>query len=399
MDAAQPRDARSLFYLALEKQESGRLDDAERLYYQALSLDPDRASILINLSAVLIQRRKYKEAIGCIDKALELDAGDADAWLNKAFCLQQQRDYPGALACVDRALAIGNRSEAHYRRGQLLKALDRNEEALASFDRALELDPRSAEALRYRGHVLHRLARREEAIASYRASLENGGNPDELNFYLAALNAGSAPAISPPQLMTGLFDDYADHFDQHQAVMQYCVPRAAFDAVAATASAGGWDIGDLGCGTGLCGPLFRPLARTLTGVDLSPKMIEKARERGVYDALVQDDISGFLRARPDAFDLLIAADVFIYIGDLDPVFRAAREALRDGGHFVFSLETHEGPGYVVRSTRRYAQSLPYLHECAARNGFVVTGVTPLVVRNEYGRNVDGVIAVMRPGGG
>jgi predicted TPR repeat methyltransferase len=198
-------------------------------------------------------------------------------------------------------------------------------------------------------------------------------------------------------------------------MMEYKVPQALFDAVSSAAPAQSrlqtqiapsrrgstavnprkLDIADLGCGTGQCGVLFRPLARTLTGVDLAPNMIAKARERNVYDELIVADIADFLAARPAAYDLALAADVFIYIGDMGPVFKAARRALRPGGMFAFSLETHEGQGYVVRTSRRYAQSLPYLRECAADHGFVESSVTPVVVRKEYKRNVDGVIAVLR----
>lgn len=366
MGAIQPGDARSLFYLALENQAVGRLAEAEDLYRQASSLAPERASVLVNLSAVLLQRKKYREAAACADRALERLPDDADAWLNK---------------------------------GVSLKLMMRHEEALASIDRAIALRPGHADALRQRGHVLHKLARYEEAAASYREALRNGGAPEELRYYLAALGAEPPPAISPAQLMTGLFDDYAADFDRHQAAMRYCAPQAVFDAVAGEAPPDGWDIGDLGCGTGLCGPLFRPLARRFTGVDLSANMIEKARERNVYDALIQGDVCDFLRARHGAFDLLIAADVFIYVGDLDPVFRAARASLRGSGLFAFSLETHQGNGYVLRQTRRYAQSVPYLLECAGRNGFAVFSVTPLALRQEYGRDVDGVIAVLRSGDG
>lgn len=426
-------EARVLFYTALESQKQGRLEEAERLYLRALALVPGKVSILTNLSAALIQQKKYREAGPYIEQALEHDALDEVAWLNKALYLHHSRNLPEAIACCDRAIAINpgyaealtakgiiltaaqryedalaaldevlaarpDHAEAHCKRGFVLKQLGRREDALASLERALALKPDYAEALQSRGHVLSSLGRHPEAIASYRDALARGGNAKELEYFLAALGAGTPPPITPPELAVGLFDSYAEGFDAHQAQMQYQVPQSLFDIVSAAVAARNLDMADLGCGTGQCGVLFRPLARTLTGVDIAPRMIAKARERNVYDELIVGDIADFLASRPAGFDLAIAADVFIYIGDLAPVFAAARKALRPGGAFAFSLETHAGQGYVVRASRRYAQSLPYLRECAVAHGFVESSVTPVVVRKEYGRNVDGVIAVLRAPG-
>jgi predicted TPR repeat methyltransferase len=423
-------EARSLFYKGLASQTQGRLAEAEDRYREALALASDKVSVLTNLSAVLLQQKKHDAARPYIERALALDNHDEAAWLNQALYLYASRKLPEALTACERALAIQptfaeahtargvmltearrypealasldaalaakpGHAEAHCKRGFVLKELKRLDEALASLDRAISHDPGYVEALQNRGHVLSALGRAREAVASYREALARGGSPEELGYFLAALGAGAPPPKTPVNLAQGLFDRYAEGFDEHQAQMDYKVPQALFDAVAAAAPGKGLDIVDLGCGTGQCGVLFRPRARTLTGVDLAPNMIEKARSRQVYDELAQADIAGFLAGKRAVYDLALAADVFIYIGDLNPVFAAARTALRPGATFAFSLETHDGQGYVVRPSRRYAQSLAYLRECAAAHGFVEAGVAPIVVRKEYERNVDGVIAVLK----
>jgi predicted TPR repeat methyltransferase len=420
--------ARGLFHQALESQTQGRLIEAEALYLRILSLIPDRLSVLSNLSAVLLQQKKFEEAAQYIDKVLELSPDDELAWLNKAIyqfhtqqleasltscdralaikpdwaealsnrglILKALRRLEEALNSCDRALAIAeNHVEALSNRGLLLFELGRHTEALESFDRALAIRP-APEALHNRGDVLHALGRDSEALQSYKAAFESGGNRQDLIYYLAALGDGEPPPVSPPHYVSALFDRYADRFDEDLATLQYHAPQLLFNAVSEGITPRSLDIADLGCGTGLCGVEFRPLARTLTGVDISRGMLERARQRGLYDSLIQGEITEFLHTRRASFDLVISADVFIYVGDLEAIFAGARTALRQGGQFAFSVETHEGAGFVLQPSRRYAHALSYLRECAARHQFVENKVQPIALRHEFGRVIAGMIVVL-----
>ena len=155
------------------------------------------------------------------------------------------------------------------------------------------------------------------------------------------------------------------------------------------------DVLDLGCGTGLCGPLLRPMARTLAGVDLSPAMIEKAKARRAYDRRWAADLLEALRAADAGYDLLVAADVLIYFGDLTPVFEPAVAALRPGGLFAFSVEAGEGERFQFRpATRRYAHAEPYLRRLAGIFGLRVIRLDPITVRTEAGKSVPGDLVVL-----
>ena len=176
---------------------------------------------------------------------------------------------------------------------------------------------------------------------------------------------------------------------------KYQTPALLFDAIAPFAPAGNLDVLDLGCGTGLFGPQLRPLARTLTGIDLSSNMLKKAEQRRLYDHLICGDIAEFLETQSHAFDLAVAADVFVYIGDLSRVFRGVRGALRDGGLFGFSVEATDEGDFVLRTTLRYAHSVPYLEKLARDHRFVLERVEARVIRQEHEVDVNGYLAVMR----
>jgi predicted TPR repeat methyltransferase len=158
---------------------------------------------------------------------------------------------------------------------------------------------------------------------------------------------------------------------------------------------GALDIVDAGCGTGLLAQYLRPYARQLVGVDLSPRMLEKARARG-YDRLVEAELASFLRSEPDAFDLVASSDTLVYFGDLSVVLAAARTALRPGGKLIFTLEHAIGaedlpPGYRIHPHGRYSHTEPYVRGRVAEAGFEVIAIEQAHLRREGGRYVDGLV--------
>jgi predicted TPR repeat methyltransferase len=195
-----------------------------------------------------------------------------------------------------------------------------------------------------------------------------------------------------------LFDDYAASFDRHLVeALDYHVPEMLHRAALKARPGVGLDVIDLGCGTGLVGVLFRPVAGRLVGIDISPGMIQRAGRRGVYDQLVLDDAADYLRGRAEPCDLVLAADVFIYVGDLGPIFQEVGRLLRPGGLFAFSLETTPGADYVLQPNRRYAQSPNYVHRLAGEHGLKAVEETRVKLRRHGGADAWGLVMVLRAG--
>lgn len=270
--------------------------------------------------------------------------------------------------------------------------------AVAQLRRVIEVEPRNVEALQALGRLMAKQGQIELAAWSYRRLLALRPNDAEVRHFLAAYTPKAVPSTASPEYVKGLFDGYAERFDKHLVEgLQYHAPdllRAAIGDVIDVESPK-WSIMDLGCGTGLCGPLFRDLARRMIGVDLSGGMLAKARERGVYDELREDDVTSALLAEPSTLDLAIAADVFVYIGDLAPVFEACRGALRPGGWFAFTTEREEAKDIRLTLTGRFAHAENYVRGLAAEFGFDVLRCEDVTPRMESGKPVHGQLHVLR----
>jgi predicted TPR repeat methyltransferase len=379
----------------------GRHEEAMASFQQALRLDPRFPEAYFNYGLGLQNAKRFDEALQAYEMALRLRPAYPEALLHRAHMLLRLNRTPHlALSSLDRALALRpDYFEALDGSASVLGQLDQYAEALATYDRVIALRPGVAEAHHNRGHALRELGRMEEAVEAYREAMRLGGNAHGGQFVLAAMGAGDAPPIAPQDFIVSLFDRYSSRFDDHLVNgLGYQAHEVLCKAILKLRPQGAFDIADLGCGTGLCAPLLAPLARSMTGVDLAPRMLDKARERGIYTSLVEDDVASFLRkSAAQSFDMLVSTDVFIYIGDLTEVFTGARHAIRPGGLFGFSIETSEKEDFELRASRRYAQSLAYIRRLAAHNGFEMQVEEPCTLRKEGGKDMAGHIIVLRAG--
>ena len=226
--------------------------------------------------------------------------------------------------------------------------------------------------------------------------------------------AGECTPVAPEQKhIADIFNAHARTFDALLVRrLRYKVPwlleEALQHALASTNTRAPlqpptWRVLDLGAGTGLLGPLLRPMAGTLTGVDLSENMLNEAQKTQAYDRLVVSDIVAYLEhdVPTASVDLMVATDVVVYFSDLRPLFAAAGKASRSGGFFALSTEDYnnafvrpasagrggEEPGYIQRSSARFAHSTDYVRRLATGHGFSVVGHRLRVGRYENWRPV------------
>jgi len=244
------------------------------------------------------------------------------------------------------------------------------------------------------------IGKRIALVAVTRMGLAVEDRAAALAFELALAGLGPVPPSMPRGYGAALFDAYASAFDVGlREQLLYRAPELVYAALTSALGArrDALDLCDVGCGTGLLGPLLRPIARRMDGVDHSRGMLERARALGVYDDLLEGDLTSALTSRPDAYDVVTAADVLVYIGELSGALGAMRVALRTGGLAAFSVEGCDDDGYRLSSTGRYQHGPSFVREVAAAVGLAEVSMQAVVLREERSRPVAGVVWVLRKG--
>jgi predicted TPR repeat methyltransferase len=395
---ADTEQARQLFVEGIACFEAGRYADAERKFESSLALVPSRASTLTNLALSRIRLGKAAQALAPLEQVIEIEPDNADAWFQRGVALGDLGRHEDALASHEKALAMQpERPELWFHHAQTLQRLDRPEQALVSYDKVVALDPGHAQAWSQRGGILQDSKRLDEAAASFEKALALGADRDINGYFLAAARGRGAPGTAPRHYVEPMFDDYAERFDEHLRVLNYQAPTVLTAHLKTIAPGGFKRALDLGCGTGLCGPLLRPMVEQLDGVDLSTRMLDQARTLGVYDHLVHAEMLDHLRGTTQRYDLVLAADVFIYVGELDLLFAAVRRVMLGGGVYCFSAEaTDDSNEFVLTPGLRYAHSQRYLLGLAVRHGFEVVKIVSHPIREDQRKPVAGLYVYLTP---
>lgn len=265
---------------------------------------------------------------------------------------------------------------------------------------ATELAPNFASAWFTLGQIREQLGEREAAIAAFRKALV--ADPEDRHGASLRLMLSGAETLSdmPQAYVRALFDQYAPKFEAALVDdLGYRGPALLFRAVLAARAAVRKPAFfkraiDLGCGTGLAATAFAREVDHFTGIDLSPRMIEKARATGLYAQLEVADMLEGLRGKPDASaDLVLAADAMVYVADLAPLLREARRVLTTGGLLAFTLETHRGEGVILGEGLRYAHGVSHVRASVSAAGLALSRLEDLSARNEDNEPVPGLVVV------
>ena len=336
------------------------------------------------------------EAVAEFKRALDASPGDPHLQYNLATVLHAQGESLDSLAVLEDALTSNpDEAKLHFGYACVLQAMGRLGEAVGAFRGAVVLQPDYADAWYGLATAQQSQVKYAEASASYQRVVALQPDHPAARHMLDALG-GEASRMPPPGFVRGLFDRYAPRYDDHLTrTLKYRAPEFVACALQTTiGSQEGLEVLDLGCGTGLSGAVLGQFAARLTGVDLSPSMLEVARSRGHYDELRCVDLIEFMHgATPSSFDLITAVDVLNYVGSLGPVFEGVARLLRAGGTLAYTAELCEGDGYRLATTGRYQHSLAYLNNLRDQLGFRELATSRGVIRVEDGAPCDGLIVV------
>ena len=385
---------------------------AEAGYRQHLKEFPKDASAMHFLGLLRTHQGRNEEAVKLMVAALEIDPEYVDAWSNLGIAYFKERDLERAEYCSRKALEISpNFANAWANLGMTLRARNASEEALVAWGRALDLQPGMRNIAISYGHLLYRLNRLTEALEFYGRWQATDPNDPIPQHMLAAMGGAQRPRRASDGYVRATFDDFAESFDRNLEELGYRAPQVLWEAVSGACgleSRSALAVLDLGCGTGLCGPFLRPVARRLVGIDLSPNMLSKAAARAVYDQLNCGELTRWLAECEQRFDLAVAADVFCYFGDLSTAFANVHSVLLPGGHFACSLEamsvtasgdaSGDAPaddGFILRPHGRYQHERSYVERVLADTRFEIVSIATETLRYERQDPVIGLLVVAK----
>ncbi len=378
---------------------AGRVDDAIHHTRRAAALSPQWAFPRAELATLLNRHQQTAAALEAAEKAVSLAPQDPDLLYRMAEVARQALNPRMALQWLERAATLDPQN-ADVRRmmARDLTQLGAHPEAMQTYDWLVTRDPLDAEARLGRLKVALELGDREFAQSDARVLVAQHPQ-DPIYAFWDRVASGAVPPRQPAAMTRALFDSYAPVFDQHLVEgLQYRVPERVAALMTERHPDHAVDLLDLGCGTGLLARRLKRGAGHWVGVDLSPRMLERAAKLQRYNELHQSDLLAFLKKSPaQRYSVVAACDVFIYAGDLTEVVPEVARNLKVGGHFIVSCESARPgePNLVLRPSHRYAHQASHLTALCTAAGLTDVRVENTTIRVEDDQPIAGFLLIAR----
>jgi predicted TPR repeat methyltransferase len=381
--------------------EAGEFRQAELLYRELIDRYPGIWQLYFNCGLLLFELGRLEEALECNLSGLAINPASDDLLYNSAICQKELGNYHSAIESYLKALDINpDDIDSLYNLAGCFRLIDDGQRAEEIYRDVIKLAPEHLPSLNNLAYLTHKRGEIESARQLYEKILEIDPDHESADYMRAALS-GETRTHSPDSYIKEVFDQFADHYDQRlTANLGYDLPSFFYDFHARHLP--GHKPGralDLGCGTGLVGQKFTTLCRSMTGVDISARMLEAAHHKGLYDSLHNAEIIEYLNNCPRAsFDLAISADVLPYLGSLDDLLKKLLPVLVEGGHFLFSVEDHpqELLHPVLQHTGRFAHSKKYVQAVTGQTGWRIIAMDTFDLRKEREEWIRGSVYLICP---
>jgi predicted TPR repeat methyltransferase len=387
--------------LAKQVHHQGDARAAETLYRKILEVAPEWADALSLLGILLFQQGDAHEAQKLLRRAILSQPENPGLYNNLANVLRARGDLNGAVRQYAVAAALApDDVDVQKNHALALQAQQRAKAAIDEFRHLVSHNSETAETYQRAGRLLYLEGRIDEATEVFRGWLDQDPENPIAQHMFAACSGTQIPDRASDQFVQGIFDGFASTFDNVLSKLGYRAPELIAEVLQQHTKAGEKfdDVLDAGCGTGLCGPLLRPISQRLTGVDLSSGMLARAEGRHVYDELFHLELCSHLLEHTHHFDLIVSADTLIYFGDLRLLMRAVAAALREGGLFAFTIECRDSgqsDSFELTPSGRYSHSRSYVETKLVEAGLSTLSVESFVLRKERGNPVAALLFVCK----
>jgi len=392
-----------LHFLGLLKHHSGRQQEAAELIRRAIAQVPDFPDYHLNLGNVLVESHDIPAAIQEYRRTLELRPDFANAWNNLGTMQRYTDRHEEAERSYLKAIELApEHVDAHNNLGSLYSDQGDAKRATDYFCRAIVLQPDHPDGHKLLGVAWYLLGETAKAAEAFREWLRIDPDNPEAQHLVAATSGEPAPERCSDAYLEYTFDHFASSFEQKLvSALKYRAPdllhRALEERLPPPQRQ--YRILDAGCGTGLCGPLLKPWASELVGVDLSGGMLAEARNKQCYDHLEKAELTAWLGAHTNSFDHIVSADTLCYFGALETIIGTAAAALKPGGTLAFTVEriddTNAPTPHEIEPSGRYRHSPDYVRRCLGGQRMTDIELSEAVLRHEGGIAVPGLVVLAR----
>ncbi|WP_428739400.1 methyltransferase domain-containing protein [Sulfurimonas sp.] len=330
---------------------------------------------------------------------IELNSSEINAYLKLANSCKNAKDYKNALLYLKKAIKVDNKCYICYHQmADVYDKLNKYEQSLFYLQKAIKLNPDFYDALFSMAQCYRKMQNENKMVEYLHKTLKKLPKHPGANHLLASLNQETNSKYSS-EYAEDLFDRYADHFENHLInSLKYQVPTIIKEKLQSLNPPRDSKVLDLGCGTGLLGKAIIDIFPNLVGVDISTNMIEETRKKNIYTTLYIDDIQDFLFKNVKKFDLVMAADVFIYIGDLQVIFSSVKKCLSSHGYFIFSIELSSDintSDHKLAKSGRFSHTVEYIESLCKEIGFDVEDKEEVILRQENNTGQKGAIFILK----
>jgi len=386
-----------LFKTAIKYHKKKFFKKAKNFYEKTIKINPNHIDAYNNLGIVLKELGLLYEAVNSFEHVLRINPENIYGHYNLGLVHKELSNHKKAILCFSKVVQINPKHYSAYNNlGIVFKEIGDLNKAKKCYENVLKIKPDHLNAYYNLGNALFGLREFEKAKNIYQNALKLNPNDKYLSHMISAL-AGKNEQNAPKEYVVNVFDNFANNFDNFLTKnLKYKVPEKLLRLLERNFpnKKKFKNVIDIGCGTGLSGFVFRNISEHLVGVDVSNKMISKAKIKGIYDNIYHDEAVTYLSKYKKKFDLFIAADVFIYVGNLDKIFSIISLKSNPGANFCFSVEKNNNEDFKLLQSARYSHSKEYINHLAFKYNFSIRDYKETEIRFELNSSLKGYIFVL-----
>ena len=365
-------------------------------YLYAIKIKPNYAQAFNNLAILLKKLGEFNLAIICYVKAINLKPDYIEAYHNIGLLYIETNEIQKSKFFFDKAFNIDSNNEiSNFNLGVVYSKQKKLCKAEFHFKKAIKINPTYIEAYYNLGILYHNQEKIELAKRCYEKTLKLDPSFCEAHHILNALS-GKTTKSAPKKYVEKLFDNYAANFEKSLVLnLKYNTPKIVKEMIIDNNMVNLGSVLDLGCGTGLVGLELKPFSKNIDGVDLSKFMLEEANNKKIYNNLFHNDIEDFLTKSNLEYDYFIAADVFVYIGNLSKIFKLIKERNKQNGKLIFSTEHTYRKGYFINKKGRYCHSIDYIKSLCKKFDYELLVFRKVPLRKDDLKDVVGGVYLLQ----